>query len=403
MDEEFKTLSAKPSIAILALKNMNRDSDLDFIGDGITEDLITALSKIRSFKVISRESTFSYKDSAIGVRQVAKELGVQYVLEGSVRRGGDRIRIAAQLIDASSGSHLWAERYDRSMEDIFAVQDEITLVLATEMQVKLTEGEQARLHYTTTGNVDAWTQWVKGLFHYRLAVTKENFTPALSYWQKALALDPASATLHGMIGYMHYMDARFGWWDDWQMALEKARTYADRALELDPDSPDGHTASSLTCLLEGRYDQAAVHARRAADLAPGSADAVSFACVVLTNVGIAQEAVAHGERAMILSPNYPASYLGQLGNAYRLAGRIEDATAAFKAYHARNPGFGLSDLVIVYQQTDRPAEAKRTAEQLLSIRRDFTIAAWAKTQFRADKAGIEADIAALRAAGLPMN
>ena len=156
-------------------------------------------------------------------------------------------------------------------------------------------------------------------------------------------------------------------------------------------------------MLEGRYDEAAVHAHRAADLAPGSADAVSFACVVLTNVGNAQEAVAHGERAMILSPNYPASYLGQLGNAYRLAGRIEDAIAAFEAYHARNPGFGLSDLVIVYQQTDRPAEAKQTAEQLLSIRRDFTIAAWAKTQIRADKAGIEADITALRAAGLPMN
>ena len=393
----------KPSIAVLPFINMSGDPEQEYFSDGITEDIITTLSKLAGLRVIARNSSFVYKGQTIDIREAAKQLGVQYVLEGSVRRDGDRIRITAQLIDATSGSHLWAERYDRLVEDIFAVQDEITLVLATEMQVKLTEGEQARLHYTTTCNIDAWTHWVKGLSHYRQAVTKENFTPALSYWQKALALDPASAALHGMIGYMHYMDARFGWWDDWQMALEKARTYADRALELDPDSPDGHTASSLTCLLEGRYDKAAVHARRAADLAPGSADAVSFACVVLANVGNAQEAVAHGERAMILSPNYPASYLGQLGNAYRLAGRIEDAIAAFRAYHARNPGFGLSDLVIVYQQTDRPAEAKRTAEQLLSIRWDFTIAAWAKTQFRADKAGIEADITALRAAGLPMN
>ena len=401
--EDALPLPDKPSIAVLPFVNISGDPDQEYFSDGITEDIITTLSKLAGLRVIARNSSFVYKGQTIDIRVAAKQLGVQYVLEGSVRRGGDRIRITAQLIDASSGSHLWAERYDRSVEDIFTVQDEITLVLATEMQVKLTEGEQARLHYTTTGNVDAWTHWVKGLSHYRQAVTKENFTPALSYWQKALALDPASAALHGMIGYMHYMDARFGWWDDWQMALEKARRYADRALELDPDSPDGHTASSLTCLLEGRYDEAAVHAHRAADLAPGSADAVSFACVVPTNVGNAQEAVAHGERAMILSPNYPASYLGQLGNAYRLAGRIEDAIAAFKAYHARNPGFGLSDLVIVYQQTDRPAEAKQTAEQLLSIRRDFTIAAWAKTQFRADKAGIEADITALRAAGLPMN
>ena len=156
-------------------------------------------------------------------------------------------------------------------------------------------------------------------------------------------------------------------------------------------------------MLEGRFDEAAVHARRAAHLAPGSADAVAFACVVLANAGNPQEAVAYGERAKILSPNYPANYHGQLGNAYRLAGRIEEAIAAFQAYHARSPGFGLSDLVIAFQQAGRPGEAKRTAEQLLSIRRDFTITAWSKTQFRADREGIEADIAALRAAGLPMN
>jgi adenylate cyclase len=396
-------LPDKPSIAVLPFANISGDPEQEYFADGLVEDIITTLSKLAGLRVIARNSSFVYKGQSIDIREVAKQLGVQFVLEGSIRRGGDRIRITAQLIDASSGSHVWAERYDRAMDDIFAVQDEITLVLATEMQVKLTEGEQARLHYTTTGNVEAWTHWVKGLSHYRQAVTKENFTAAMSCWQMALALDPTSAALHGSIAYMHYMDARFGWWDDRQTALEKARTYSDRALELDSDNPDGHTASSLTFLLEGHYDEAAVHARRAAHLAPGSADAVAFACVVLANVGNPQEAVAHGERAMILSPNYPAYYLGQLGNAYRLAGRTEEAIAAFNSYHARSPGFGLGDLVIVYQQTDRPAEARRTAEQLLSLRRDFTIAAWAKTQFRADKAGIEADIAALRAAGLPMN
>jgi len=396
-------LSDRPSIAVLPFSNMSGDPEQEYFADGLVEDIITTLSKLAGLRVIARNSSFVYKGQTIDIREVAKQLGVQFVLEGSIRRGGDRIRITAQLIEASSGSHVWAERYDRAIDDIFAVQDEITLVLATEMQVKLTEGEQARLHYSTTSNVEAWTHWVKGLSHYRQAVTKENFTTAMSCWQKALALDPASAALHGSIGYMHYMDVRFGWWDDRQPALEKARTYSDRALELDPDSPDGHTASSLTFLVDGHYDEAAVHARRAANLAPGSADTVAFACVVLANAGYPQEGVAHGERAMTLSPNYPASYLGQLGNAYRLAGRVEEAIAAFKAYHARSPGFGLSDLVIAYQQTDRPAQAKRTAEQLLSVRRDFTIAAWEKTQFRADKAGIEADVAALRAAGLPMN
>ncbi len=145
--------------------------------------------------------------------------------------GGARQRVAprtTQLIDADNGSHVWAERYDRSIDDIFAIQDEITLILATEMQVKLTEGEQARLRYTTTDNVEAWTYWVQGLSHYRQAVTKEKMGPARQYWEKALALDPTSAALNGMLGFIHYVDARFGWWDDRQTARGKARGYACR-------------------------------------------------------------------------------------------------------------------------------------------------------------------------------
>jgi adenylate cyclase len=214
------------------------------------------------------------------------------------------------------------------------------------MQVKLTEGEQARMHYTTTSNVEAWTHWVEGLSHFRQAVTKDNTARALSCWKRALALDPTSATLNAMLGFIHYVDARFDWWDDRETALGKASGYADRALELDPENPAANTTSSFTMLLEGRYDEAAVHARRAADLAPGSADAASFACFILAFAGYAEEAVGHGERAKTLSPNYPAYYLGHLGNAYRLAGRIEEAITAFKAYHDRNAGFGLSDLVI---------------------------------------------------------
>ncbi|MGB5709258.1 MAG: hypothetical protein WBM41_20815 [Arenicellales bacterium] len=142
---------------------------------------------------------------------MAKQLDVRYVLEGSVRKSASRIRITAQLIDARSGSHVWAERYDRTIDDIFAVQDEITLVLATEMQVKLTEDEQARLQYTTTSNVEAWTHWVEGLSFYRQAVTKGNAARVLECWNRALELDPNSAALNAMVGFKHYSDARFGW------------------------------------------------------------------------------------------------------------------------------------------------------------------------------------------------
>jgi adenylate cyclase len=395
--------SETPSIAVLPFANISGDPEQEFFADGLVEDIITTLSKLDGLRVIARNSTFVYKGQAVDIRDAAKQLGVQYVLEGSVRKSASRIRITTQLIDANTGSHVWAERYDRAIDDIFAVQDEITLVVATEMQVKLTEGEQARMHYTTTSNVEAWTLWVEGLSHFRRTVTKDDTAQALSCWKRALALDPASAALNAMLGFIHYIDARFGWWDDRETALGKARGYADRALELDPENPDANTTSSFTLLLEGRYDESAVRARRAAHLAPGSADAASLACFVLAFAGYPEEAVTHGERAMTLSPNYPAYYLGHLGNAYRLVGRIEEAMTAFKAYNARNSGFGLTDLVIAYQQIDQPEEAKRMAEQLLSVRRDFTIAAWAKTQIRADTAGLEFDIAALRAAGLPMN
>jgi adenylate cyclase len=395
------SLPDRPSIAVLPFDNISSDVDQEFFADGLAEDIITTLSKLAGLRVVARNSSFVYKRRAVDVREVARQLGVRYVLEGSVRKAGNRIRITAQLIDAESGSHLWAERYDRAMDDIFAVQDEITLVLATEMQVKLTEGEQARLRYRTTSNVESWTYWVRGLFHYRQAVTKETLGPARFYWEKALALDPNSAVLNAMLGIMHYVDARFGWWDDRETAIAKARAYADRALELDPGSPDACSTSSLVLLLEGRYEEAATDARRAVQVAAGSADAATFSCFVLASSGYPEEAVAQIERAMTLSPSYPGYYLGHAGNAYRLSGRIPEAIAAFTAYDARSPGFGLADLVIIYQQNGQFELARRTAERLSALRRNFTIESWARTQFRRDTAQLEADAAALRAAGLP--
>jgi adenylate cyclase len=390
-----------PSIAVLPFQNMSGDVEQDYFCDGLVEDITTTLSKVAELRVIARNSSSVYKGRSVDVREAAKQLGVRYVLEGSVRKSGNRIRVTAQLIDAKDGTHLWAERYDRAVDDIFAIQDEITLVVATEMQVKLTEGEQARLRYTTTNNVEAWTYWVQGLSHFRQRVTKEKFGPARTYWEKALALDPTSASLNAMLGFMHYADARFGWWDDRETALGKARAYADRALELDPENADAYTTSSLVLMMKGRYDEAVAHARRAVQLAPGSADAATFACFVLASSGYPEEALAQIERAMNLSPNYPANYLGHLGNAYRLTGKIEKAITAFKAYDARNPGSGLTDLVIAYQENGQPDEARRTAERLLAARRDFTIASWLKTQFRRDAARLETDIAALRSVRLP--
>jgi adenylate cyclase len=395
------SLLDKPSIAVLPFANMSADPEQDYFADGLVEDIITTLSKISGLVVIARNSSFTYKGHAVDVRQVARELGVRYVLEGGVRKSAKRIRITVQLIDAGTGAHVWAERYDRAIEDIFAVQDEITLVLATEMQVRLTEGEQARLRYTTTSNIEAWNHWVQGLSHFRRGLSREGLTQALKLWQQASALDPSSACLNAMLGFLHYANARFGFWDDRETALRKGGAYVDKALALDPENSDAHMTRSLLLLPQRRFDEAVLAARKAIEYGPGSADNAVFASFVFDNAGLVQEAVVQIERAMKLSPIFPPNYLGQLGYAYRLAGRYDEAIAAYETYHKRSPGRGVTDLVILYEQLGQPEKAKAWATQLLLEEPKFTVSSWADTQFRKDTARLEAEMAALRAAGLP--
>jgi len=226
--------------------------------------------------------------------------------------------------------------------------------------------------------------------------------PARFHWEKALSHDPESAALNAMLGTMHSLDARFGWWDDRETALQKARTYTDRALELEPTNANAYSNSSVISLIQERFDEAVRDARRAVELAPGSADVAEFASFVLAPAGFPEEAVVQSEKAIALNPNHPAVYFGALGHAYHLSGRIEEAIEAFKAYADRSPGFGLLDLVIIYQQNGRPEEARQTAKQLMAARPQFTIADWRTTQFRRDQARLEADITALSAAGLPI-
>ena len=390
-----------PSVAVLPFSNMSGDPEQDYFADGLVEDIITTLSKLSGVRVIARNSTFVYKGRAVDVRGIGRELDVRYVLEGSVRKDGNRIRISAQLIEATTGAHIWANRYDRALDDLFALQDEITLLLATEMQVHQTEGEQARLRYTTTSNFEAWSWWVQGLAHFRGPVTRDRLTGARRCWEQALALDPNSAPLNAALAFIHASDARFGWWDDRETALRKGEDYVERSLAIDPTNPDVHTSSSMLLLVRRKHEEAVAEARKAVDLGPGSADAATFASFVLASSGHGQEAVHQIERAMKLSPKYPPTYLGHLGNAYRVMARYQDAIAAFRAYGERSPGAGLVDLVLCYQRTGRDDEAKAGARRVLAANPKFTIGNWRKTQFGSDVAYVEADVAALEAAGLP--
>ena len=390
-----------PSVAVLPFQNMGAGAD-DFFCDGLVEDIITTLSKLAGMRVVARNSTFVYKGKAVDVREAGRQLGARYVLEGSVRRAGERVRITAQLIDAKDGAHLWAERYDRSLDDIFAIQDEITLVIATELQVKLTEGDQARMRYTTASNVAAWTEYARGRARLRESVTKESIGAAKAHFEKALGLDPDSAPLNALLGFVHALDARFGWWQGREEARRRSSAYYERVFELDPNNADAHIGIGLVHIWEGRFDEATEQARRAVALAPGSGDVAELASFILTACGHPQEAAVLAEKARSLSPLITGMMLGTIGHAYHYSGRYEEAIAAFQAYHARSPGFGLVDLVLIYSKTGRLEEAKEAAKALMAARPGFTIGAWAETQyFRRDKAVLAAEIAILKEAGLP--
>ena len=393
---------APRSLAVLPFTNLSNDPEQEFFADGLVEDIITTLSKLSGLTVIARNSTFMYKHRQVDVREAAHALGVQFVLEGSVRKSGDRMRVAVQLVDARTGGNLWGERYDRNVDDIFALQDEITLIVATELQAQLTEGEQARLRYTVTRNVEAWTLYAQGMAHYRSGVmSPEGMGRARALWERALTLDPNSSVLHAMLANLRVADARMGWWDKREDAISIGAAHVRQALALDPCNADAHASSGMLLNLQRRFDEAEHAVRRALELAPGSADVAAYAAVVLTSAGAYAEAIAAIEKALRLSPTPPANYLGIQGNAYRLAGKFPEAIAAFKAYSDRSPGFGNLDLAIIYQRQGRVSEARAEVTRALRARPNLSVSGFAAAQIRRDDESLAADLEALRAAGLP--
>ena len=232
-------------------------------------------------------------------------------------------------------------------------------------------------------------------------VNKDRVGQARVYWEKALALDPNSAPLNAMLGFMHFADARFGWWDDREIAIAKSKAHVKRALEIDPDNADAHLFSGMLANLERRFDDSVAEVRLAISLAPGSVDVAAFSASMLSNAGFHDEAIVQIEKAIRLSPKLPANFLGIQGLVYRLAGRTGDAIVAFKTFSERSPGFGHADLAIMYQQAGRLDEARAEIEKLRGARPGFAVASFAATQYRKDVEGVEADLAALRASGLP--
>jgi TolB-like protein/class 3 adenylate cyclase len=326
MERMVFPLPDKPSIAVLPFTNMSNDPEQEYFADGMTEDLITDLSKISGLFVIARNSSFAYKGKPAKVRRVAEELGVRYVLEGSVRRAGDQVRINAQLIDATSGGHVWAERYDGDLQDVFDLQDRITRKIVTALAVELTEGQQAATAKRGTNNVEAYDLFKKGWALYRTD-TPQGFIEAIPYFERAVTLDPDYGRAYAALASVYYVGNRRNWRrsfevlpnfpkypDDEAAFISRAFENLDKSLRT--PNPLAYVLKSETLLHKPDHSEAMIAAERAIALDPNGPDGYVQMARVLTMVGQPEEAVALVEKAMRLNPYYPPSYIAVLGLAY---------------------------------------------------------------------------------------
>jgi adenylate cyclase len=400
-------LPEKPSIAVLPFTNMSGDSEQEYIGDGISENIINALSKSPNMFVIARNSTFTYKGKPVKVQRVSEDLGVKYVLEGSVQRLGERLRITAQLVNATNGHHLWSEQYDRKLEDLFDLQDEITHKIVVALQVELTEGEQARVHHRSTNNLKAWGHAVRGYSFFE-RYKKEDNAKARELLREAVRLDPKYAWAWTWLAWTHLIDARNGWSKSRKESLKRVVEITQKATALDDTLPEVHSLLGGIYLYQGQHEMAIAEGRKAIDLGPNNAMSYAQLAYYMYYAGEFREAIELMRKAMSLQPYYPSWYLVYLGGAYRDLGRYEEAIAAYKTMlhrqkkEGRNlfpPHYGLA---VVYMYLGQEQEARAHAEELLKISPDFSLERFRKNAriFWKDPAYLERALDALRRAGL---
>ena len=395
-------LPEKPSIAVLAFDNMSGDPDQEYFSDGLSEEIITALSKVPYLFVIARNSSFSYKGKPVKIRQVAEELGVRYVLEGSVRRAGGRVRVTAQLIDAIKGHHIWAERYERELKDTFALQDEITGNILTVLAVKLTMGELATIGSKGTDNLEAHIKALQAAWHLRRS-TKEGLIQARQLAQEAIALDSEYARPYRLLGYYHVNAVFYGMSKSRKESLEQALELAQKAISLDQSSPYCYLLLSSIYMFKRQYEKAIAEAERTIALDPNGADAYSQLGGVLHMVGRPLEAISPLEKALRINPMAPSFHFRRLGGAYRDIGRYEEAIVQFKKAIDLSPDSFSAHLGLAatYSLAGRDEEARAEVSEVLRIQPKISLESLVKRFAFKNKADIDRLINALRKAGFP--
>lgn len=393
-------LPDKPSIAVLPFENLSGDPEQEYFSDGITEDIITDLSKISGLFVIARHSVFTYKGKAIKISEVGQELGVRHVLEGSVRKANGRVRITAQLVDATTEGHLWAERYDRDLKDIFALQDEVTQRIVAALAVKLTEDEQERLVRKYTDNMEAYDLYLQGA-EYQNRFTKKANVKARQMFKRAIDLDPEFAIAYAALGFTHFHERTFGWSQDPQ-SLEHAFELAQRTLDLDDSLPWGHHLLGKVYLWKRQHEKAIAELKKAIALSPNYADQLVGLGYILNFAGRPEEAIGLVKKAMRLNPRYPVSYLWELGHAYFLTGRYEETIETLKRVLDRNSDFmpAHAFLAASYSEIGWEEEARAEVEEIVRLSPQASSEALRQRLPYKDRAVSERLFDSLRKAGL---
>jgi TolB-like protein len=367
--EKVSGLPDRPSLAVLPFTNISGDPDQEYFADGISEDLITGLARIRWLFVIARNSAFVYKQRAVDVKQVSRELGVRYVLEGSVRRSGNRLRVTAQLVDATTGGHHWAERYDRKLGDIFDVQDEITSSVAAAIEPHLLAAEGIRALSRSSEDLGAWEKVARAQT-YVCRLTREDHETAINALEEAVETHSDYAPARGLLGFCLVFAAHMGWIVR-EEALPSARQHAIRAIGLDDRYPWGHIALGYCAMMERRTEESVAALRRAVGLNPNSAAAHSHLSRILAFAGRDREAIEHGKIAIRLSPLDPemALFLGAIAVAHYTARRFAEAVDRSREAQRLRPGFQGSRRLLCASlaQTGRLHEARGL---LATVRRE---------------------------------
>jgi adenylate cyclase len=394
-----------PSIAVLPFANMSEDPKQESLCDGITEEIITALSKAPHLFVISRQSAFSYKGKPVKVKQVSEELGVKYVLEGSVQKSGDRIRITAQLIDALTGRHVWAERYERELRDIFALQDEITINILTAIRVKLTEGQKlsgSEKYFRGKQGLDCYLKMLEAR-KYLQGHNVEDTRTGGRITEEMMAMCPDNPMAHAFRAYSYWMAYWLGPVQGRRESIEKGIEMAHEALAMDDSIAGAHSLLGMFYSLRREFEKAIAEGERAVALDPGGATAHMFYAMSLYYVGRSEEAIPLFQRAIRLDPVGTTGVYLNFGHALRVLGRYEEALSAYGKSIQREPKniFAHLGMTATYIQMGRDQEARSEADEVRRINPKFSLDSLARSLPFKDQSMIDSYIGALRKAGLP--